>query len=51
MAILRQGALLGDSLQYEVIAKLGQGEFAEVWEVKDLSITNTNQHVSTRNTA
>jgi hypothetical protein len=46
MAVLSKGLLLGDDSRYKVVKKLGEGAFAEVWEVRDQHVAGEDNRVS-----
>ena len=48
MAVLSKGILLGDDSRYKVVRKLGEGAFAEVWEVRDQHVGGENHRVRGR---
>jgi hypothetical protein len=43
--VLRKGDRLGEG-QLQVVRKLGEGQFAEVWEIKDVAAGVYAPHVS-----
>lgn len=46
MGIFQRGTRFGSREQYAVQRKLGEGQFAEVYEVRDSSVKDRDQRVS-----